>query len=125
MTVSVEVCPGIRSIETAHASRPDLAWLKITNIDTKLAIWLRLQWFPMRDAPAVPTSNRPYCFVAPNIFARILRMANDFNLAELILRPKSTVTSTDRAIAIDDYFGRARNFNSNGTAMTSSRKHDR
>jgi hypothetical protein len=49
---SVEEFPRVRSIEPSYLNSLLEAWIKVVEIDTVLAAWLRDDWLPVRDTPA-------------------------------------------------------------------------
>ena len=76
------------------------ARIKVVQIDTVLAAWLRDKWLPMRGAPASLATHIAQRLVAPDVLGRILRVSFYPNRSELVVRPKSAKTPADRTIAL-------------------------
>ena len=76
------------------------AWIKIIQIDTVLATWLRNKWLPMRGTPAGLATHSAQRLVAPNVLGRILRVSIYPNRSELVVRPKSAKAPAERTVAL-------------------------
>jgi hypothetical protein len=96
---SVDERPSVRSIETAYLNRLLKSWIKVVEVDTVLAPWLRGEWLPMRSAPAGLAAHGSQRLIAPDVLGGVLRMSLYPNRSELVVRPESAKAPADRAVA--------------------------
>ena len=92
--------PGVRSIEPAYVNGLLKARIKVVQIDTVLAAWLRNKWFPMRGAPAGLATHSAQRLVAPDVLGRILRVSFYPNRSELVIRSNCAKAAADRTVAL-------------------------
>jgi len=103
---SVDERPSVRSIETAYLNRLLKTWIKVVEVDTVLAPWLRGEWLPMCSAPASLATHGAQRLVAPDVLGGVLRMSLYLNRSELVVRPESAKAPADRAVAFGRLLGR-------------------
>src|SRR3979490_2743670 len=97
---SVDERPGVCSIETAYLNRLLKSWIKVVEVDTVLAPWLRGEWLPMRSAPAGLATHGAQRLIAPDVLGGVLRMSLILNRSVLVVRPESAKAPADRAVAL-------------------------
>jgi len=115
---SVDERPSVRSIETAHLNRLLKTWIKVVEVDTVLAPWLRGEWLPMRGTPAGLATQGSQRLVAPDVLGGVLRMPLYLHRSELVVRPESAKAPADRAVALGRLLGRRGQREANCTAVT-------
>ena len=103
---SVDERPSVRSIETAYLNRLLKTWIKVVEVDTVLAAWLRREWLPMRSASAGLATHSTQRLVAPDVLGSVLRVSLYANRPELVVGPECTKAPTDRAVALGRLLGR-------------------
>ena len=97
---SVDEFPRRRSIEPPYLNSLLKARIKVAEIDTVLAAWLRDKWLPVRGTPAGFATHSAQRFVAPEVLGRILWVSIYPNRSELVVRPKSAKATAERTIAL-------------------------
>jgi hypothetical protein len=119
----VESVPGIRAVEQPDANVTNHFRFKIADIHTHPCVLLGVQRFPVRGASTHATAYGAQRLVALNVLIGTLRMAVNFDGANIVVRPECAQSSTDGAVAISDLCRSSWNLNMNGTAVASGCEH--
>jgi hypothetical protein len=90
----VQEFPGFGAIQPPDPSGLNDGGIEVAKIDAH-SVFGSIDWFPVRNAAAVGTPNKPEAFVSPDVTSQITLAGNNFHLAWIVVAPESTVAATD------------------------------
>ena len=114
---------GNRSVEQADACVAELHWLKVSRVDAHSQAALRNRWLPVSDTAARIAPDEAESLGAPRVRGRGTLFGSDSDLCLLVVRPQSSVATTDRAVAVREAARTPRYLDLHGAAMTCGAEH--
>lgn len=96
---SIQKGPGIGTIKAPNGHGFQKFRLEVAQIHTVARAWRRLKRLPVGNAAAGFAAYISERAIAPDVFLGVLRMALDYDGAELIVGPNARRAPAERAIA--------------------------
>jgi len=90
----VQEFPGFGAIKPPDPSGLDDGWIEIAKIDAH-SIPGPIDWFPVCNAAAIGTPDKPEAFVSPDVTSQIAFTRKNFHLAWIVVAPESSVAAAD------------------------------
>lgn len=87
--------------------------MEVSEVDTVLAAWRRLQWFPVSDASTRPAVDGAQRLVALDVLFSCFWMPLNFDGTKLEVDPWATNASAQGTVAGGGYFRRGRQLQPN------------
>ena len=90
----VQKFPGLGAIEPPDSSGLDDGGIEVAKIDAH-PVGGPIGWFPVRNASAVGTPNKPEALVSPDVSSQVTFAGKNLHLAWIVVTPEPTVAATD------------------------------
>jgi len=120
---SVQVLPRVCSIKQPNPYRTQRVCFKVPCIDAHIVHLARSHSFPVHEAAACRAAHEVQCLATPTVRLSGARLADDSNVGRLVVRPKNAVSPANGAVAVCEHAWPTRNFDADGSAVTSARQH--
>jgi hypothetical protein len=90
----IQEYPSVGAIEPPDPGRRNDGWIEVAEIDAH-PVREPIGWFPVCNAPAGGTPNKPEAFVSPDVSSQITFAGKNLHLAWIVVAPEPTLAATD------------------------------
>jgi len=93
-TLLIEEFPSLGAIEPPDPSGLNDGGIEVAKIDAHSLLG-PIGWFPVHNAAAVGTPNKPKALISPGVTSQITLAGKDFHLAWIVVAPDPAVAATN------------------------------
>lgn len=118
----VQEFPGFGAIKPPDPSGLNNGGIEVAKIDAH-SVRGPISWFPVGNAAAIGTPNKPEAFISPDVTSQIAFARKNFHLAWIVIAPEPSVAATDGAVATREPPRLGSHLDPYGTTVTRTCEH--